>query len=363
MSKHIAKQVEQLIKLVALRQETYKVEEAIDSEFINFCNDNGLGAWCYAQHQKNSISGLDKVSLSNWKAIYFQNTIKYQRYLAVYNKVKQHLTGAGIPVMALKGIALASHLYGDDGLRPMGDIDILVPEGKGMEALDVLMKAGAVQLVVPRSPYHEQADAHVRAVNIDGIMLEIHQRLFSLGSSFHTPGIDFFNYTIEIEKQGVSMRQLNPLWMAYHLIAHAVKGIEMGGLRIGWLLDIALLIDQQKDHGGFVDQVMHIMPKKKDAMQSVVDMAMLLLPDKDQYGLLNHSKLYKDISYLLDSNDHAKLYRFINLRQLSRVPGLSNKLMLLFYEFFPSKQYMRYRYHVRANESLWRLYLKRIIRH
>ncbi|MCG8579732.1 MAG: nucleotidyltransferase family protein [Bacteroidales bacterium] len=362
MSKHITKQVKELINMVALRNETYIVEEAIDAEFIRFCNDNGLGAWCYSQHQKNSLRGLDKVSLSNWKAIYFQNTIKYQRYLAVFSKVSQLLCEAGIPIMALKGIALASHLYSDDGLRPMGDVDIMVPDGMGMAALDVLMKAGAEQLVVPRSSYHELADAHVRAVRLDGVMVEIHQRLFSLGSSFHTPEIDFFKYTNGFEKQGVKIHQLNPDWMAYHLIAHAVKGIEMGGLRIGWLLDIALLINQQKDDEAFVEKVVNIMPKKKAAMQSVIDMAMLLLPDSNRYGVLNHSKLYDEISYLLEDNNHEKIYRFINLRQLSRVPGLSNKLMLLYHEFFPCREYMRYRYHAKANESLWRLYLKRIIR-
>ncbi|MCU4155585.1 nucleotidyltransferase family protein [Carboxylicivirga sp. A043] len=354
--------VKSAIELSRIQDVALDVKEPVSDELMRFCNDNGLGAWCFAQCQQKALSGVGEAALSNWKSVYFLNTINYQRYLAVFNKISKYLSEAGIPVIALKGIALASHLYKDDGLRPMGDIDILVPEGMGMKALEVILQTEAEPLFVPRSPYHEQSDAHVRGVKVDGIMVEIHQRLFSLGSDYYTRNVDFFTHTVEIEKQGIKLKQLDAIWMGYHLIAHAVKGIEMGGLRLGWLLDIALLIHSQQEEHSFLKDIFAIKPEKKKEMQSVIDMALLLLPNQVMSQGHNVDCMIDRIAQLVQNDDHSKSYRWINLRQLLKVPGFSTKVKLLWYEFFPQKAYMRFRYQGNKNEPLWRIYIKRIIR-
>ncbi len=49
---------------------------------------------------------------------------------------------AGVPVMTLKGIALAEWLYGDIALRTCADIDILVPAKRTIEAFGLLVGSG-----------------------------------------------------------------------------------------------------------------------------------------------------------------------------------------------------------------------------
>ena len=48
----------------------------------------------------------------------------------------------GIPTLVLKGAALATLYYRDVGLRPMGDIDMLVPHAQRDQALSLLVKSG-----------------------------------------------------------------------------------------------------------------------------------------------------------------------------------------------------------------------------
>lgn len=53
------------------------------------------------------------------------------------------LSAAGVWSIALKGAFLAYHAYPDAALRPMRDLDILVPEDRLLDAWDCLLAAGA----------------------------------------------------------------------------------------------------------------------------------------------------------------------------------------------------------------------------
>lgn len=52
------------------------------------------------------------------------------------------LEGAGIETLVTKGASLAALSYGDVGVRPMDDADVLVPIAKTTEAIEVLTGAG-----------------------------------------------------------------------------------------------------------------------------------------------------------------------------------------------------------------------------
>lgn len=354
------KDINTLIGLCSLNKEESCSLSNIDDKLANVAVSNGVGAWCYHKMQNGLIDGVSQSVGAKWKQIYFHNTIVYQKYWSVFQRVQEQLLKAGIPVIALKGIALSSGLYKDEGLRPMGDIDLLVPEGRGMDALRVVLEMGAKPLAVPRSEWHEQSDAHLRPVKIDGIMVELHQRLFSLGSAYYTKNVDFFKHKQTIEKQGLKLQILNDRMMGYHLVAHAIKGIEMGGLRFGWLLDIALLISKQEDQHVFINEIIAVKPSQAKKMRKLIDMALLLLSSsvKSTYS----SGLQMEITQLMEEKDLKAKHRIINLVQLCKVPGLRMKIALLWREFFPQKEYMQFRYGAIKGSSVWKLYLKRIIR-
>jgi hypothetical protein len=57
-------------------------------------------------------------------------------------EVMHRLGAAGVPVMPLKGVALAASLYGDPTLRVCGDLDILVPSPLVGQAYQLLQPMG-----------------------------------------------------------------------------------------------------------------------------------------------------------------------------------------------------------------------------
>jgi len=71
--------------------------------------------------------------------------------------VNATLAAAGIPALWLKGAALAETVYPQPVLRPMGDLDVLVPFARRAEALAALKAAGYAD--EPRDPLAAQVAA------------------------------------------------------------------------------------------------------------------------------------------------------------------------------------------------------------
>jgi len=84
------------------------------------------------------------------------------------------LRSSGIDVLALKGTALLTRYYGDDGARLLGDLDLLVPEVRFGEALAVLQREGwAPQTEGYRVPDPRFNNA-VQLIGTDGRSVDLH---------------------------------------------------------------------------------------------------------------------------------------------------------------------------------------------
>ena len=56
-----------------------------------------------------------------------------------------HLADAGIPVLLLKGVAIATAIDRDPGLRAMNDCDVLVPRSLAIRAVRILESTGLIE--------------------------------------------------------------------------------------------------------------------------------------------------------------------------------------------------------------------------
>ncbi len=92
--------------------------------------------------------------------------------------IVRQLTAQGIPVMLLKGAALARSVYPDTALRPMTDIDLLIRADRLDQARGVLAGCGLREIRSPRRPDREH---HVRLTGSgsggSALRLELHWRL------------------------------------------------------------------------------------------------------------------------------------------------------------------------------------------
>jgi hypothetical protein len=158
-------------------------------------------------------------------------------------RVLERFDREGIPVMPLKGVALADSLYGDVGLRVCSDLDILVPRSAVPHAFELLQADG-----------YEQADrSRVKPSDIDFLARSAMEFGF-------TPPASAFPYLLELHWDiawrwrgdasmvddlwadarqevfwGVEAWALSPEWELLYLAVHAARHRWQG---LKWLVDI-----------------------------------------------------------------------------------------------------------------------------
>ena len=74
-------------------------------------------------------------------------TSNRERWSAWHDRLaclQDELRRAAIPVLPLKGAAYIEQIYSDEGLRPLKDIDILVPEARYLDAIQTMLDEGLV---------------------------------------------------------------------------------------------------------------------------------------------------------------------------------------------------------------------------
>lgn len=164
--------------------------------------------------------------------------------LAGLASVLAGLASAGIPVMPLKGLAMILFVYRDMGVRPMADLDLLVPPERFLEARETLEGLGfAPRLQDPRglatAPGH--VDHSVALRRPGGLEIDLHY--FALDEC-RWPGADdgLWERSEERRVLGAGIRVPSPTDLLLHLLGHGYR-VSRGAPR--WAADAgAVLLDR-----------------------------------------------------------------------------------------------------------------------
>ena len=148
---------------------------------------------------------------------------------------------AGLAIVPLKGPVLADQLYGDVGLRPMGDLDLLVHVEDRTAAERILVQAGcrrAQPAILEADLYHQS----YRLLSQTGanILIELHHDV----DKSHTARLDvnrIWSGATQTTWAGREIWTMALPDLLLYLCLHAVKD-GLGSLRP--LLDIALCVEQ-----------------------------------------------------------------------------------------------------------------------
>lgn len=201
---------------------------------------------------------LDQLGLSPPASPEREALAKSRRNTAVHNlrlrhelgRIVQALQQQSIPMMALKGIVLAHTSYHDPSLRPMSDLDLLVPPGRMAEANAILRDLGyefpvrALPLVrnVPRPLMHGQEAAPVLHLRGSTALVEIHSQLECGEPVLPVPAEYFWSRAITVDLDGLPVRTLCQEDFLFHLCLHLSRThrFDKGLLP---LVDLMLWID------------------------------------------------------------------------------------------------------------------------
>ena len=164
----------------------------------------------------------------NRRAIAFANL----RNLGELGRIAQALRERNIPVIVLKGLHLAELVYRDISLRPMVDLDLLVPSVQRRTAMMILREQGYKfeESTLEHGFEHMPLDAveslldrkyHVGMIHGElGIAVEIHWNLADPLHPYSPPIEDIWNSAVPARVGGTDTLVMSPEYLLLHVCAH-----------------------------------------------------------------------------------------------------------------------------------------------
>ncbi len=193
--------------------------------------------------------GFQDAALPILKGIHRRTWYENQLRLHLLADLLNRFREAGIPTLVLKGAALALRYYADVGLRPMDDIDLLVPTERTAEAVALLHRLGWRE-----KTYREmrQVDTRVIAgrhawefVNESGSCVDLHWHALST-SRFPNADEPFWRDAEPLSVGGAPSLALNATDALIHTCVHGGRWNPLPPVR--WVSD-AIHILRSSAHG------------------------------------------------------------------------------------------------------------------
>jgi len=185
-------------------------------------------------------------------ALQFRHSLIADARYKTLCKIKQVFDAANIPFVALKGTALSQLIYLKTELRPMRDMDILVPIGALPESADALRSIGFDIPEQQKSRYmegvHQLPDA---TLSVDGfnISVEIHHNTMPRDVFDSLTYEDAVGQLQSFRWQELELQALGHTQMLHHLCRHLQSEHPDDIIKLANIIDIVRYAD------AFVDDI------------------------------------------------------------------------------------------------------------
>lgn len=333
--------------------------------FSNLANEHGVAALVWYNLEKYQLHS----EIPEAVAYFLKCTLMRSLGRNTFNtesmgEVLRLLNAENIKIVILKGLALENSVYGNQGLRQMSDVDILINRDECIKARKILIRNGYVSLPV-KSFFHKQILAyygkHLPSLIKNGTSVEIHHELFGGRKNLMTKMLYDSSYMVEIkgEKTWFPQPQIFFLYLVKHLWLHEMNNESQ--LRL--YTDLIVLIEKHN----YEILNYNLLKCASDAGMSEI-LAWHLEPLRDVWGVsfpgwLNdfidkwHNEDFIDrFFFFLRSpknnppGDKAGFYRHI----LADIPGFHRKFLFILGDLFPTVSFMKNRYKCK---STWKVLL------
>lgn len=185
--------------------------------------------------------GVKHPAIDIYRGFYRMTWYKNQLLVHRLQKVLHLLQSRNIPVVLLKGSALALVYYKDWALRPMNDLDLLVPRENVLQAVDWLCENGWSANL--RRPDEEDLKIRhaVTLVDESGMELDLHWRvILEWGTHPIKPSVGTNVQAVRLN--GIPVYALSPTEQFFHIMIHGARWNAVAPLR--WIPDALTVLGQ-----------------------------------------------------------------------------------------------------------------------
>lgn len=228
-----------------------------------------------------SDCGVKSAELDRYRGVARYVWYQNQSRVAAVEALLSIFSAAGIPAMALKGAALAHLYYRDVSLRPMNDIDILVPVRLAEKAGGELTRHGWSPIIpTPLGSPLFRSTTHAAAYRMDGYQeLDLHwHAIWELCAE--DADDSFWENAQELRIGRVAALALGDTDQLFHAIIHATRRDAVATIR--WVADAAMILRRAEiDWHRLVEHATdgHLVRRMRSALRYLADEFRLPIPE------------------------------------------------------------------------------------
>jgi Uncharacterised nucleotidyltransferase len=221
------------------------IERGVDwNRFLALANRNCVTPMVGARLAVEGAADLPRPVARVLRLSYEVNALRCNHRAGCAVEVVDSFSASGVPVIAIKGPALAIAAYGDVAMRVFGDLDFMVRRSDLPRAAEALGGVG-----------YSSASYHAAAVDSgffsdvaldfsrDDSVVDLHWRLSPGYFPFAPEGEQVWDRTAEIELLGRRVRVLGP---ADSILFQACHGSKHGWMTLAQICDFARLLATAK---------------------------------------------------------------------------------------------------------------------
>ena len=172
-----------------------------------------------------------------YRMTWYKNRLLSHRLVSVLRLLDSN----GIPLLLLKGAALAPLYYKNWALRPMSDFDLLVPHKDALRTVNLLCNSGwkpATQMIDESDLVTKHAGT---LVDDSGIEFDLHWRIMHESSRYEND-YNFLDGTGNINFENISVSVLSHTDQLFHILIHGTRWNEIAPLR--WVPDSMMILQE-----------------------------------------------------------------------------------------------------------------------
>jgi hypothetical protein len=226
-------------------------------QIVTLSEREGVGPQLYwALSTSAKISILPKACHDRLRAMFAATRLNNIQSLHQLEILTDWFGQAGIPVVALKGICFALTIYPDLGLRPMDDLDLLVPSSRMPEAIKIACHSGYEKALPEAVPGLDELLNHAACLSktqFPFTKLELHHTLVGDSAYRYAVQIDWLWTQTELLQINSNewvlgnLLILSPTAQLLYACAHAM--LQHGGrdVSLRWTYDLDRMIHVHSD--------------------------------------------------------------------------------------------------------------------
>jgi hypothetical protein len=301
-----------------------------------------------------------------------QNTLMYQEL----ERILKALDEARIEAIVLKGAALAATVYEDIGLRPMGDLDLLVKREQIEASVNILESMGYFtphRHVTDLLDWNLTHHINLQEVESNKVSIELHWNLISGDADWRTPPIDWFweqagRIVFPVEQRSLeesflrdrishvltadpirSMITFSPTAHLLYLSAHAMLHHGGSEARLLWFYDLHLIVSNPEydlDWNAMVERALEYQwtPALLAGLNRSKTLFGSIIPEGTYASLLEAESLSPQARQLVQRKDSEKATLAMN--DFGRMLSLEKweRVRFAIAIVLPSRAYIHWRY-------------------